>query len=97
MRDEARLDEIVQLFQQAGQAHHDAFAAVDGADPDWPIWYAGYLHEDLTRLLNAAFTKSELVYLLVGLDKELQQRAPGANWHRYYAQSLTERYGGSDS
>lgn len=94
MNDETTLAEMVSLFERAGKAHHEAYAATDGADPDWPIWYAGYLHEDLTRVLNAGFTKSELVYLLVGLDKEIQQRAPGANWHRYYARALMNRYGG---
>lgn len=90
--DATTLAELVRLFEQAGTAHHAAYADTDGAHPDWPIWYAEYLHEDLSRLLGAGFTQSELVYLLVGLDKEVQQRAPGANWHRYYARSLMDRY-----
>ena len=36
---------LVDLFREAGHAHHAAFAATDGADPDWPIWYADYLQE----------------------------------------------------
>ena len=31
------------LFRETGQAHHQAFLSTNGADPDWPIWYAGYL------------------------------------------------------
>ncbi len=64
----------------------------DGAHPDWPIWYAEYLHEKLSQLLGAKFTLSELVYLLVGLDKEVQQKAPGARWSVYYAKSFIARY-----
>lgn len=84
--------QLVRLFEQAGEAHHKAYEATDGVHADWPIWYAEYLHKDLTHLLNATFSVSELVYLLVGLDKEVQQRAPGANWHTYYAKALIERY-----
>jgi hypothetical protein len=92
MSDDTTQAELIRLFEKAGEAHHAAYEEADGADPDWPIWYADYLHADLTRLLKATFTQSELVYLLVGLDKEVQQRAPGANWHRYYAKSLIARY-----
>ena len=34
---------LVDLLLEAGRAHHAAFAATDGADPDWSIWYADYL------------------------------------------------------
>ena len=33
---------IAKLLRETGHAHHEAFAATDGADPDWPIWYAEY-------------------------------------------------------
>ncbi|MEZ4517356.1 MAG: hypothetical protein R3C44_11160 [Chloroflexota bacterium] len=92
MSDETVRADLIRLFKQAGDAHHDAYLETDGADPDWPIWYADYLHQDLTQLLNATFTKSELVYLLVWLDKEVQQRAPGVNWPNYYAGWFMERY-----
>ena len=29
---------LADLLQEAGRAHHDAFAVTDGADPDWSIW-----------------------------------------------------------
>lgn len=92
MSEQTIRQQLVELFEKAGHAHHEAYLATDGADPDWPIWYADYLHGDLARLLNAQFTKSELVCLLVGLDKEVQQRAPGANWHVYYANAFIDRY-----
>ena len=31
---------LIDLFAEAGPAHHRAYFAVDGADPDWPLWYA---------------------------------------------------------
>jgi hypothetical protein len=87
-----RLQGLIQLFQETGSAHHQAFIDTDGADPEWPIWYAGYLHERLCRLLGANFTKSELVYLIVLAAKELALRAPGKDWVRYYAQFFFDRY-----
>lgn len=92
MSDETTQAELARLFVQAAEAHHAAYIDTDGAHADWPMWYAEYLHADLTKLLQAKFSLSELVYLLVGLDKEVQQRAPGADWPRYYAKSLIARY-----
>ena len=36
----AILDELAALFRETGAAHHQAFAAKGGDDPDWPAWYA---------------------------------------------------------
>jgi len=88
-----RQQQLETLFNEVLTAHHQAFVEVDGADADWPIWYAEFLRDRLAELLGARFTKSELVYLLVGLDREVQRVAPGANWQAYYARVLLERYG----
>jgi hypothetical protein len=93
MVDSTRHEELKALFHEVAQAHHRAFIEADGADPDWPIWYAEYLHDRLTTLLDARFSKSELVYLLISLDRETQRVAPGASWQSYYARALLERYG----
>ena len=85
-------DQLTSLFEQAGKAHHQAFASVDGADADWPIWYAEYLMDKLPSLLGATFTKSELVYLLVRLSKQQAFDAPGGKWPRYYARFFVEAY-----
>ena len=86
------VQQIVILLREAGHAHHQAFIETDGADPDWPIWYAGYLRDELGALLQAAFTQSELTYLLVLAEKEQSLRAPGGDWPRYYAKFFIERY-----
>ena len=92
MSDELR-KQIADLLRETGHAHHQAFIETDGADPDWPIWYAGYLKEKLGELLNAEFTQTELTYLFVSADKEQNQRAPGhKDWPSYYAKFLIERY-----
>ena len=80
------------LFREVGEAHHQAYIETDGADPEWPLWYAEYLRERLAPLLDASFTKSELVYLLLRVANEQPLNAPGANWARYYARFFIGLY-----
>jgi hypothetical protein len=84
--------ELQVLFDAAGHVHHQAFQATDGADPEWPLWYADYLHAKLSNLLGITLTKSELVYLLVLADKRQKLDAPRADWARYYARFFLSRY-----
>lgn len=83
---------LADLFRAAGAAHHHAYIQTDGADPEWPLWYAGYLQGPLGRLLNTEFTQSELVYLLVLADRTRQEANPAPAWPEYYAQFFIERY-----
>jgi hypothetical protein len=84
--------QLEELFHGVGEAHHQAYIETDGADPEWPLWYADYLRERLGELLDASFTKSELVHLLVLVAAEQPLRAPGANWARYYAKFFIGLY-----
>ncbi len=85
--------QVKELFRETGHAHHEAFSDIDGADPEWPAWYAERVHRRLCTLLQADLTRSELVYLLVLVDKERALEAPGAEWTGYYARFFLERYG----
>lgn len=86
------VEQIAKLLEETAHAHHQAYLAADGDDPDWPIWYAGYLMDKLPPLLEADLTKSELTYLLVYLSKLQQLEAPGGRWTRYYARILVDKY-----
>jgi hypothetical protein len=86
----ALLDQLTTLFEQTGKAHHEAFAAVDGADADWPIWYAEYLMDKLPPLVGKSFTVSELAKLLTRLSKEQALNAPTTPWPSYYARFFVE-------
>ena len=46
----------------------------------------------LGGLLDASFTKSELVHMLVLVANEQPLKAPGANWARYYAKRFIALY-----
>lgn len=85
-------DTLIDLFEDVGKAHHKAFKEQDGYDPEWPLWYADFLHPHLNKLLRARLTKSEVVYLIVKLDREQRAEAPGSFWPRYYAEELVELY-----
>ncbi len=89
--------QLTELFQEAGKAHHEAFAASDGADPDWPIWYADYLVEPLRSRLTAHLTRSRIVYCLIAAEEERQGRAPGSPWEEYYGRHFVECYARSDT
>lgn len=84
--------QLIELFRAASEAHHQAFLEAGGEDPEWPLWYADHLLTDLAEALNATFTKSELVYLLVWASKEQALDAPGADWAVYYARFFEQRY-----
>ena len=34
---------IIDSLVETAEAHHKAFSATEGEDPDWPIWYADHL------------------------------------------------------
>lgn len=86
-------ERLAELFEKTGKAHHQAFLDVDGADDEWPLWYADYLMDRLAALLgDAEFTKSELIYLLVTVDREQKSIAPGSHWPTFYANFFMDRY-----
>jgi hypothetical protein len=85
-------EELANVLNETAEAHHKAFAASDGEDPEWPIWYADYLLDRMRIMLNSKFTKSELIYILVSADKEKELVAPGAYWPSFYANFLVSRY-----
>ena len=85
-------ENIINNLIETAEAHHKAFSATEGEDPDWAIWYADHLLENMRNLLKANFTKSELIYLLVKVDKEMRINAPGVEWHSYYARFFLDSY-----
>jgi glutaredoxin len=90
-------DGIADLLRQTGHAHHEAFLATDGADPDWPIWYADHAHEKLRERFGLKLTKSQLIYCLMNAELEHQARAPDNDWSHFYADELLNRCMRSDS
>jgi hypothetical protein len=85
---------IADLLREAAQTHHRVYRIVDGEDPDWASWYASWLVElsELPELLGVAPVRSELIYLLVLLDKEHTERHMSEPWEQFYARRIAERF-----
>src|SRR5579864_2172940 len=88
------LEQISGLLHEAGETHHRVFRIVDGADDDWASWYAQWLIDlsELPDLLGARPVRSELIYLLVSLDKQYTAEAPGESWEIYYARQILRHF-----
>jgi len=71
-------DGIGKLLLDTGHAHHKAFEVTDGADPDWPIWYAEYSRDTFAEQFGMDFTRSQLIYCLMNADFEREARSPAS-------------------
>ena len=60
----------------------------------WASWYANWLVNlsSLPQLLGTRPVRSELTYLLVGLDKEFSRNQPDEAWEEFYAARLIEHF-----
>jgi hypothetical protein len=69
---------IAALLHEAGETHHLVYRIVDGDDPDWASWYADWLLNlsELPQILGTTPVRSEVVWLLVTLDKEYTKAKP---------------------
>jgi hypothetical protein len=88
------LEQISALLHEAGETRHRVFRIVDGADDDWASWYAQWLIDlsELPDLLGARPVLSELIYLLVSLDKQYTAEAPGESWEVYYMRRILRHF-----
>src|ERR671934_2375333 len=87
MEMDEKLEQISALLHEAAETHHVVYRITDGEDPDWATWYADWLvnHSELPDLLDVRPVRSELVYMLVKLDKEYTAEAPDEKFEDYYA------------
>jgi hypothetical protein len=88
-----KTSQLSALLHQVAETHHQVFAITDGDDPDWATWYADWL-VNLSRfseLVESKPPRSEVTYLLVGLDKEYLQTRSAESWEDFYATRLMER------
>jgi len=84
--------QVAVLLHEAGETHHLVYRIVDGDDPDWASWYANWLVNlsELPQILGTTPVRSELVWLLVTLDKEDPRAKPETAWPQWYAVRVIE-------
>jgi hypothetical protein len=85
---------VADLLHEAAETHHVVYRIVDGDDPDWASWYADWLINlsELPQILGTTPVRSELVWLLVSLDKEYTEAGPELPWPQWYAERVVERF-----
>jgi len=83
------MSELASLLLETGQAHHQAFIETDGADPEWPLWYAEYLHPRIGEHLRREPTRSRIIYLIQAAEKAHIEADDGSPWSESYAEFLT--------
>lgn len=88
---------LKQLFLEAEKAHQEAFAETGGEDPDWPLWYARYLHEPLQSLLGREFAQSRLVFCFMKAAEEHEAVAPEEDWTDFCTHHFLDCYGASET
>ena len=88
-------ERIAALLDEVAETHHRVYRITDGADDDWASWYADWLVHlsELPTILGTAPVRSELVYVLVDLDKQYTLAQPDQPWPQYYARELVNRFG----
>jgi hypothetical protein len=85
---------VSELLHEVAETHHLVWKITDGSDPDWASWYADHLVR-LTRFpeyIGKPVVRSELVYMLVKLDKEYAAEQPREKWEDYYARKLLQHF-----
>jgi hypothetical protein len=85
---------VAALLHEAGETHHLVYRIVDGDDPDWASWYAQWLLDlsELPQILEVTPVRSELVWLLVSLDKDYVSTNPDVTWPQWYAERILEHF-----
>ena len=88
------LEQVGSLLLEAGETHHRVYRIVEGADDNWASFYAWWLIElsELPALLGTKPVRSELVYLLVSLDKQYTADDPDESWDRFYARQIVDHF-----
>lgn len=86
--------ELQAIFRRAAQAHHEAFIATGGVDPEWASWYADYVQTQLDELLGVDLTRERVVDLLLRADADHQRVAPGRDWATFYGEYFLDEVTG---
>jgi hypothetical protein len=94
MTKDAAVAKVVALLHEASETHHQVYRITDGNDPDWASWYADWLTKlsELPQIVGTPPVRSELVYLLVQLDKDYGANRPAEPWEQYYAARVVDSF-----
>jgi hypothetical protein len=85
---------IVDVLHEASELHGRVYRITGQVDADWASWYGDWLTNlsELPELLGTKPVRSEVVHLLVLLDKEYERSKPAEPWEEYYARRFAEHF-----
>jgi hypothetical protein len=88
------LARITALLREVAELHHRVYRLTDGDDADWASWYATWLVDlsELPELLGRRPVRSELVYLLVLLAREVDEGRADLPWEEYYGRRIAGHF-----
>lgn len=81
-------EELAELLLETGHHHHEAFLSTDGGDPEWALWYAGYLQSRLWDRAGTLPTRSLLVHLLIGAERDQVASGSEDPWPEHFARFI---------
>jgi NAD(P)H-hydrate epimerase len=87
--------EIAELLLETGHSHHQAYAESDGVDPEWALWYSGYLQSRLWDRAGSLPTRSLLVHLLLSAEHDHAATTEEVPWPQFYAGAILAALTGS--
>lgn len=90
MTSEFKVGALAELLEQAGVRHHEAFAATNGDDPEWPLWYAAYLEDGIAEILGVTPARSRIVQCLLNAKEEHLSSDSDRPWPEFYARYILE-------
>ena len=96
MTDPLTTETLAALLMETGQHHLRAYASSHGVDPEWALFYAGYLQTRLWDYLEVVPTRSSLVHLLVQGSLDYPGLSP-AEWTAAYAKDMIETIQSADA
>ena len=85
------VEELAELLLETGHHHHQAYISSEGVDPEWALWYAGYLQGQIWDRLGEIPSRSALVHLLVEADKQFEPTTSNPDWPPFYARLILEQ------
>ena len=85
------IEDLADLLVETGHHHHQAYQDSDGVDPEWALWYAGYLQSRIWDRFGPVPTRSRLVHLLLAAEEDFGAADDPGPWPPHYARFIAGR------
>ena len=95
MSNSLTVETLADLLIDAGHSHHKAYMSAQGIDPDWALWYSGFLQARLYPFVEEIPARSALVHMLVQAEIDHPNMGGPPEWAPVYAADLLPRINGA--